>query len=178
MSNEFKRMQQLAGINEVNIEPSFRGGPFARIMEEFEEPKHKYPELYKGFDRAINSSQFKQEMKELEKMVDDEYQQDWEPDSPEDTWEDHKQWYLGDFDSVPILDVWGDQFIQNLLDAGFAYDGEEVWTVPEKYQNDFTGEGLTGYGIIWEFWKDMDTDPRERTGDYFEEITERYFETH
>jgi hypothetical protein len=60
------------------------------------------------------------------------------------------------------------QFAHNLKELGYEYDGEG-WNIKSKYDD----EGLTCYGVIWDYWYGVDTCVRESLSDIFEEeITE------
>jgi hypothetical protein len=37
-------------------------------------------------------------------------------------------------------------------------------------ENKFGGNGLTCYGVVWDYWLDLDTDVRESVSEIFEEI--------
>jgi hypothetical protein len=64
-----------------------------------------------------------------------------------------------------LMTDYREQFKQNLINLGFKYDGE-CWNM----ENKLGGDGLTCYGVVWDYWLDLDTDVRESVSEIFEEI--------
>ena len=126
------------------------------IYELFNREIEKHPELYVGLKEAISSPQFATAMEEFENGFRNEYKED--PTLKDDFgWEEDE--YVGlmvdDFNSFKILDVWGNQFIDNLLKAGFKYNpDDECWTLPNESYMDpiFKDMVVTNYGLIWLLW--------------------------
>jgi hypothetical protein len=66
-----------------------------------------------------------------------------------------------------LMRRFGTQLGNNLIKLGYVYDGEG-WNLKNKWN-----EGdLTCYGVIWDYWYNLDTDVRESVGDIFEEELE------
>ena len=174
MNNEFKRMQQLAGIKEIKIKPT---QTYSYIYDYFSDEISEYPELYKGLKEAIYSGGFVSKMNQFAEEFKEHYNEN--PEMYEDTSEEeYIQQGIYDFGGRIILEVWGKQFIKNLLDAGFTYDvADDDWTLPDAKYTDhvFDEMNMTSYGIIWKFWYDLDTSEREGLGEYFEELAQEYF---
>ena len=66
-----------------------------------------------------------------------------------------------------LMREFGKKFGENLKKLGYKYDGE-CWDLKDKYNT----EDLTCYGVIWDYWYDLDTDVRESVGEIFEEEIE------
>jgi hypothetical protein len=149
------------------------------IYDYFSDAIIKHPELFKGLRETISSPQFD---KVLGYQIDDfmeMYNEDkeWYDDMYSST-DVYVESMMYNYCSNSVLDMWGDQFIKNLLDVGFTYNSDdESWTLPdEKYMDPiFKDMNVTNYGLIWLVWYDLDTDVRESLGDYFERIVENYF---
>jgi hypothetical protein len=72
---------------------------------------------------------------------------------------------LGDCIDRELMGRFGKQFGENLTKLGYKYDTEEeCWNIKNKYN----GEFLTCYGVVWDYWYDLDTDVREWVGEAFE----------
>ena len=116
----------------------------------------------------MQSPQFERGIKNLTDGFIDSYREEPDADISEEEYVDRWVW---EFYLLEIIDVWGKTFIKNLLNNGFTYDSNnESWTVPDKYSTQWNENELTNYGLIWEVFPIMDTDTRERVGDYFEEF--------
>jgi hypothetical protein len=67
-----------------------------------------------------------------------------------------------------LIRRYGRKFYDNLIKLGYNYDDElEGWNI-----KDSNGTELTSYGVIWEYWYDLDTDVREAVSDIWEECFE------
>lgn len=65
-----------------------------------------------------------------------------------------------------VMKEFAKQFATNLKELGYKYDkDEECWNLKDKY----SGNDLTCYGVIWDYWYDVDTCVRESLSDIFEE---------
>lgn len=54
-----------------------------------------------------------------------------------------------------------EQFYNNLINNGFKYNyDEDKWVTPDN-------KNLTSYGLIWDYWYDLDTCIRESVSDVF-----------
>ena len=167
MSQEFKRMQKLAGLTEATI---IYGNPdYLKYYEDWKDKVNKNPELYKGLKEAMQSPQFSKGIKDLTDQFTNSYREEPDEDISEEEYVGRWVW---EFYFLKIIAIWGKTFIKNLFDNGFTYNrNNESWTVPDKYSNQWRNENeLTGYGLIWKVFPIMDTDTRERVGEYFEEF--------
>lgn len=64
-----------------------------------------------------------------------------------------------------VMKEYAKQFAANLKELGYKYDkDEECWDLKDKY----SGNDLTCYGVIWDYWYDVDTCVRESLSDIFE----------
>ncbi len=63
-----------------------------------------------------------------------------------------------------LMRRFGNQFAKNLIKLGYVYDGE-YWNMSSKL---FETNDLTCYGVIWDYWYDLDTCVRESIGDIFQ----------
>jgi hypothetical protein len=162
-------MQQLAGLSEIKIKPSH---DYKYIYDYFSDNISEYPELYGGLKEAIYSPQFIVKMNQFVEEFREYYNEN--PEMYEDESEDeYIQQAIYDFGGRVILEVWGERFIKNLIDAGFTYDAtEDDWTLPDaKYADPvFNRMDMTSYGVIWRFWYDLDTSEREGLGEYFADL--------
>ena len=148
------------------------------MYDYFSEAVAKHPELYKGLENALSSQQFIDGMDELKTQFKNEYHEDPSLADDDYTEDEFVEYMINDFSSRVILDVWGNQFIKNLFDAGFVYNSDdESWTLPDESYMDpiFKDMNVTNYGLIWLLWYDLDTSPRESLSDYFNEIVNDYF---
>jgi hypothetical protein len=117
-------------------------------------------EMYKGLITTIKQLQDnKEEIDELISEVVEEYSDD------EDYDDDFRVMVVIDSIDKLLMTHYREQFKQNLINLGFKYDGE-CWNM----ENKFGGNGLTCYGVVWDYWLDLDTDVRECVSDIFEEI--------
>ena len=128
-----------------------------RIIESFDEIESPYN---KNMD--INEFITKLENGLYTKII-DEIETEWANDEYFQNDESFKSMLISDRIDHLLMRHMGQQFYHNLIDAGFKYDGEN-WKIPNET------EELTCYGIVWDYWYDLDTDVRESIGDMFEEI--------
>jgi hypothetical protein len=128
------------------------------IKEEINELiKENGSEMYNGVFEVID---------ELENDEDhwNELITDLEEDYEEDD-DDFINMVLGDCIDRELMGRFGKQFGKNLIKLGYKYDSEEeCWDLKDKWNDG----GLTCYGVIWDYWYDLDTDVRESVGEAFE----------
>ena len=83
----------------------------------------------------------------------------------EDNEDDFIEMILGDCIDRELMGRFGKQFKENLIKLGYKYDSdEEYWNLKDKRN----GEYLTCYGVIWDYWYDLDTCVRESVSEIFE----------
>jgi len=83
----------------------------------------------------------------------------------DDNDDDFVNMILGDCIDRELMGRFGKQFKENLIKLGYKYDSEEeYWNLKDKRN----GEYLTCYGVIWDYWYDLDTDVRESVSEIFE----------
>ncbi len=69
-----------------------------------------------------------------------------------------------DFDRE-LMRRYGKKFYDNLISLGYNYDEElEGWDLKNS-----EGMELSSYGVIWEYWYDLDTDVRESVSEIWED---------
>ena len=127
--------------------------------------KEEINELIKENGEAMYSGVF-EVIDELENDEDhwDELITDLEEDYEEDD-DDFINMVLGDCIDRELMGRFGKQFGENLTKLGYKYDtDEECWNIKDKRNGQF----LTCYGVIWDYWYDLDTDVRESVGEVFE----------
>jgi hypothetical protein len=89
----------------------------------------------------------------------------------EDEEDDYVEMVLGDCIDRELMGRFGKQFKENLIKLGYKYDSdEEYWNLKDKRN----GEYLTCYGVIWDYWYDLDTCVRESVGEIFERKIKDY----
>ena len=65
-----------------------------------------------------------------------------------------------------VMREYAKQFANNLKELGYKYNkDEECWDLKDKH----SGNDLTCYGVIWDYWYSVDTCVRESLSDIFEE---------
>jgi hypothetical protein len=83
----------------------------------------------------------------------------------DDNDDDFVNMILGDCIDRELMGRFGKQFKENLIKLGYKYNtDEEYWNLKDKRN----GEYLTCYGVIWDYWYDLDTDVRESVSEIFE----------
>ena len=76
---------------------------------------------------------------------------------------------LGDCIDRELMRRFGKRFGENLIQLGYKYDSDdECWDLKDKSNS----EDLTCYGVIWDYWYDLDTCVRESVSEIFEEEIE------
>jgi hypothetical protein len=111
-------------------------------------------EMYEGVFDVIN---------ELEN--DDEYWIELINDLEEEEEEDFIEGTLMDCVDRELMERFGEQFKNNLIKLGYKFDyNDYVWDLTDKDSK----RNLTCYGVIWDYWYDLDTCVRESVGDIFE----------
>ena len=90
----------------------------------------------------------------------------------DDNDDDFVNMILGDCIDRELMGRFGKQFKENLIKLGYKYDSdEEYWNLKDKRNGEYdkrNGEYLTCYGVIWDYWYDLDTDVRESVSEIFE----------
>ena len=65
-----------------------------------------------------------------------------------------------------VMREYAEQFAINLKELGYKYNvEEECWNLKDKY----SGNDLTCYGVVWDYWYSVDTCVRESLSDIFED---------
>ena len=59
-----------------------------------------------------------------------------------------------------VIRVWGETWYNNLINMGFKYE-DGGWNIDK---------GITNYGLVWDYWVDLDTSPREKCSEILDEI--------
>lgn len=114
-------------------------------------------EMYEGVFEVIEEM----EKYEWEKLIN--YLNELEEEDDED--EDFLKMVCQDSVDRELMGRFGKQFGENLKKLGYEYnEEEEYWNIKDKRN----GEDLTCYGVIWDYWYDLDTDVRESVGEIFE----------
>ena len=128
--------------------------------ESIELIKENGEEMYKELITTIKQLQDNKPLiDELISEIEEEYSDD------EDYDENFRVMITIDSIDRLLMTDYREQFKQNLINLGFKYDGE-CWNMEDK----FGGNGLTCYGVVWDYWLDLDTDVRESVSEIFEEI--------
>lgn len=141
-------------MEKLNLVKEWFGG----IKEEINELiKENGSEMYEGVFDVIN---------ELEN--DDDYWigfiSELEEDYNDEDDDSFINMILGDSVDRELMERFGKRFGENLIKLGYKYDGEG-WDLKDKNY----GGDLTCYGVVWDYWYDLDTDVRESVGEIFEE---------
>lgn len=84
--------------------------------------------------------------------------------------EDFRLMVLSDDVDRELMRRFGDKFYNNLINLGYKYEfdedeGEGYWDIKDE-DGDMD---LTSYGVIWDYWYDLDTDVRESVSEIWEE---------
>ena len=171
--NEIKRMQQLAGINESQLNENENNIPFDELWDE---QSRDYLALvgtdpiYDGLDKVVNDPKTKYSALEWAQKL-----------AGEDEDDNMFGAYAQDGIDYEIMQRFAPQLVRNLVGVGFNYNSDDMdWTVPPAYLNkldDSTKKayqnGATSYGIIWDFFNyDYDTSPREIISDYLDDAAQ------
>ena len=83
----------------------------------------------------------------------------------DDNEDDFVEMMIGDYIDRELMGRFGKQFKENLIKLGYKYDSdEECWDLKDNHN----GEDLTCYGVIWDYWYDLDTCIRESVSEIFE----------
>lgn len=83
--------------------------------------------------------------------------------------EEFRLMVLSDDVDRELMRRFGDKFYNNLINLGYNYkfdeDEEEgYWGIKDEYNDE-----LTSYGVVWEYWYDLDTDVRESVSEIWED---------
>jgi hypothetical protein len=84
--------------------------------------------------------------------------------------EDFRLMVLSDDVDRELMRRFGDKFYNNLINLGYKYEfdedeGEGYWDIKDE-DGDMD---LTSYGVVWDYWYDLDTDVRESVSEIWEE---------
>ena len=83
----------------------------------------------------------------------------------DDNEDDFIEMMIGDYIDRELMGRFGKQFGENLIKLGYKYNtDEEYWNLKDKRN----GEDLTCYGVVWDYWYDLDTCMRENISEIFE----------
>jgi hypothetical protein len=133
------------------------------IKEEVNELiKENGEEMYNGVFEVINELENDEE--HWTELIND-LMEDYEDSDMDESDDDFVDMILGDCIDRELMGRFGKQFGENLIKLGYKYDSdEEYWDLKDKRN----GEDLTCYGVIWDYWYDLDTDVREGVSEIFE----------
>jgi hypothetical protein len=117
-----------------------------------------YKGIFEVIDELINDEEWWN--KRYDEVVNDLYFDDDE---------NFRLMVLNDDVDRELMRRFGDKFYNNLINLGYKYkfdeDEEEgYWNIKDEYNNE-----LTSYGVVWEYWYDLDTDVREVVSEIWEE---------
>jgi len=117
-----------------------------------------YEGIFEVIDELINDEEWWN--KRYDEVVNDLYFDDDE---------NFRLMVLNDDVDRELMRRFGDKFYNNLINLGYKYkfdeDEEEgYWDIKDEYNNE-----LTSYGVVWEYWYDLDTDVREVVSEIWEE---------
>jgi len=117
-----------------------------------------YEGIFEVIDELINDEEWWN--KRYDEVVNDLYFDDDE---------NFRLMVLNDDVDRELMRRFGDKFYNNLINLGYKYkfdeDEEEgYWNIKDEYNNE-----LTSYGVVWEYWYDLDTDVREVVSEIWEE---------
>jgi hypothetical protein len=133
------------------------------IKEEVNELiKENGEEMYSGVFDVIN--ELENDKEHWTELIND-LMEDYEDSDMDESDNDFIDMMLGDCIDRELMGRFGKQFGENLIKLGYKYDSEEeYWNLKDKRN----GEDLTCYGVIWDYWYDLDTDVREGVSEIFE----------
>jgi hypothetical protein len=118
--------------------------------------------MYSGVFDVINELENDEE--HWTELIND-LMEDYEDSDMDESDDDFVDMILGDCIDRELMGRFGKQFGENLIKLGYKYDSdEEYWDLKDKRN----GEDLTCYGVIWDYWYDLDTDVREGVSEIFE----------
>jgi hypothetical protein len=118
--------------------------------------------MYSGVFDVINELENDEE--HWTELIND-LMEDYEDSDKDESENDFIDMILGDCIDRELMGRFGKQFGENLIKLGYKYDSdEEYWNLKDKRN----GEDLTCYGVIWDYWYDLDTDVREGVSEIFE----------
>ena len=117
-------------------------------------------ELYEGIFEVINKLENNDEFWD---NIINEINEDFDDED-----ENYRNMILVDSVDRLIFNEFKYKFKDNLIKLGYKFDtDDESWDIKNKNNNN---EMLTCYGVIWDYWVDLDTCVRESIGDIFEEV--------
>ena len=114
-----------------------------------------YKGIYEVIDKLMNSDEVYNEL--VERVID-------ECDGDEEM-EDMKDMLFVDSIDLVIMEHFMEQFYSNLIELGYKYDEDDkTWDIKnDEYDNQ------TNYGLIWDYWYELDTNVRENLSDLLDE---------
>jgi hypothetical protein len=153
LSEEFRRMQKLAGLikedQENNIDSLDINNP--NIINDINEIKENFKKrfdftnpIYKGLSEYLEDKSFQLELEAIHDQVieilfdtynddDNEVRDNWEG-KYKDEWSTEFEKNMGVF----VLDGYSDQYINNLFNNGFKYDpNTDKWEIPDNQKGNF-----------------------------------------
>ena len=117
-------------------------------------------ELYEGIFEVINKLENNDEFWD---NIINEINEDFDDED-----ENYRNMILVDSVDRLIFNEFKYKFKDNLIKLGYKFDiDDESWDIKNKNNNN---EMLICYGVIWDYWIDLDTCVRESIGDIFEEV--------
>jgi len=129
------------------------------LKEEFNELiKENGPEMYEGIFEYIDKLKGYDESEEWEILKNDYLE--WGDEEYLDGW-------LIDCIDRRLMGLYKEKFIENLFKMGHKYDfDDEFWDILDK---DGSGDFVTCYGLVWDYWYCLDTSIREMVSEIMEE---------
>jgi hypothetical protein len=124
--------------------------------------KENGEEMYSGVFEVINELENDEE--HWTELVND-LKEDYDDEDEDESESDFINMMLGDCVDRELMERFGKQFGENLIKLGYKYDSDdEYWNLKDKRN----GEDLTCYGVVWDYWYDLDTCVREGVSEIFE----------
>jgi hypothetical protein len=149
MNNEFKRMQELAGITKENEENNttnpieFDLGDHEWLISHFKDLAESN-KIYNGLSEYLSSNEFIETLKYRHDVLIEMLHDSYGEEEVNNNWEEYEESYWADFEyffGQELLGGFSDIYMENLLNNGFTYNSdEETWTVPDDQKNNFGGE--------------------------------------
>jgi hypothetical protein len=144
MNNDFKRLQELAGLLTESEQPP-QNEEHEYILSLFSDLANSGNPIYNGLMDVLNSKEL---MDDINWTKEASIENNEEDGGDEDDWESEFEYKLGGV----VLSRFGEQYIKNLLDNGFTYNSdEETWTVPDSQKDNFGSEEISTINIIDKF---------------------------
>jgi hypothetical protein len=125
--------------------------------------KENGEEMYSGVFEVINELENDEE--HWTELVNDLKEDFDDYDDEDESESDFIDMMLGDCVDRELMERLGKQFGENLIKLGYKYDSDdEYWNLKDK----LNGKDLTCYGVVWDYWYDLDTCVREGVSEIFE----------